>query len=88
MDVYLINSTIKYNLKNKINLFYNVCVVLRCCCCYVGSNVPLIKKSRDNDLDDIIYLKTTPSHPRVRFARNSKIELEKAAKQAAAELRQ
>ena len=53
-----------------------------------GSKVPLIKKSRDNDLDDIIYLKTTPSHPRVRFARNSKIELEKAAKQAAAELRQ
>ena len=48
--------------------------------------MPLIKKTKDDDLDDVVYLKTTPSHPRDRFARNSKIELEKAAKKAAAEI--
>ena len=50
-----------------------------------NENVPLIKKSRDDDIDDIIILGQTPSHPRDRLARNTRLQLQQAAEDAAAE---
>ena len=54
-----------------------------------GKNVPVIKKNKndsDDDDDEITYLKTQPSHPRVRLERANKINLKKAVKVAVDEL--
>ena len=53
-----------------------------------NKNVPLIKKSRDDsdDDNDIIILGQTLSHPRDRFARNSRLQLQQVAEDTAAEI--
>ena len=53
-----------------------------------NKNVPLIKKSGDDsdDDNDIIILGQTLSHPRDRFARNSRLQLQQAAEDTAAEI--
>lgn len=46
-----------------------------------------LKKSDNNDNDDdVIILGQTPSHPRDRLARNTRLQLQEAAEKAVSEI--